>query len=153
MEKFHQMVQEANKYFITADHLAYVTYPVVKEIKLTLTIAQNLYNATEKLTDAIIYRERLYKRISPVPDDFESKADILQKCLKRYNISNDFLLTYRDLKSILKSHRESPVEFIKNNKLVICSNTYSDIKTVDIERLKRHITYTRNALDEVRNIK
>ena len=63
MEQFHQMIQEANKYFTIADHLAYVTYPVVKEIKLTLTIAQNLYNAMTKVIDAIILYERFYKRI------------------------------------------------------------------------------------------
>lgn len=153
MEKFHQMVQEANKYFITADHLAYVTYPVVKEIRLTITIAQNLYNSINKIMDAVIYRERLYKRISPVPDEFESRVNILQNCLRRYNISQDYLRTYRELKIILKSHNESPVEFIRNNKLVMCSDSYTKVKTIDIDTLKKHVIEVRNILEEIKKIK
>jgi len=153
MEQFHQMIQEANKYFTIADHLAYVTYPVVKEIKLTLTIAQNLYNAMTKVIDAIILYERFYKRISPVPDEFETKLDVLRNCLRRYNINQDYIRTYRELKMILKSHTNSPVEFVKNNKLIICSDSYTEINTLDIERLKKYVIDVRNFIEETRKIR
>ena len=53
MERFRQLVKEANKAFETADHLTYMTYQIVKDIKLMIMITENLYNALEKGMDAV----------------------------------------------------------------------------------------------------
>ena len=73
MERYLELFQKANDYFKTADHLAYVTYELVQEPKLLLTILDNLNLALKHKTDSLLEYERLYKRISPIPQNQELK--------------------------------------------------------------------------------
>ena len=45
MESVLNLVDRANKSLNTADHLTYMTYPLLKDVKLVITIIDNLYNA------------------------------------------------------------------------------------------------------------
>ena len=71
MDIFKNLIYEANKAFNTADHLAYVTYPLVNDTKVITLITEHLFNALEKGMDALLYIERLYKRIQQYSDSFE----------------------------------------------------------------------------------
>ncbi len=140
METVLYLVNKANKSFETADHLAYVTYPLLKEIKLVMTIAENLYNAFICGMDAFLSYERLYKRISyNLPDDFNSRFDIFKnKIVPRYNIGREQVLLISDLKNIIDYRRKSPMEFVRRDKLFICSDTYK-MQTVSYEKIKDYI--------------
>jgi len=153
MEKFHKLIKEANSTFNTADHLTYVTYPLVKETRLIITIIENLYTAATKAMDAIIYYDRLYKRINPVAENFNSRIDVFKnKCAKRYDIDEKYINLLKDLKRIVSNHKESPMEFIRKDKFVICSDSYSNVKTLDINQLKEYISLTRSFLNKINSI-
>ena len=68
MEPFELQLEEAKKALKTADHLAYITYPLVTDNKIMLLIAENLYTSVIKAIDAFLNYDRYYKRIPIVPE-------------------------------------------------------------------------------------
>ncbi len=139
METILGLVGRANKSFETADHLAYVTYPLLKEIKLVMTIAENLLNALVCGMDAFLAYERMYKRIHELPDDFNSRFEIFKnKIVPRYGIEREQVLLISDLKRIIDYRRKSPIEFVKRDKLFICSHDYK-MQTISYDKIKDYI--------------
>ncbi len=151
MQKFNNFVLEANKKFKLADHIAYVTYPLLKETKLLLTILENTNKSLILALNAYLYYDYLYKRISYVPDKLEEKLDIFERSsAKRYD-----LVGYKQLiletNEILKKHKDAPVAFVKKDKLVICSKNYK-IKTLEIKDAKMYLSKAKPFISRLHNI-
>lgn len=143
MDNFKNLIFEANKSFNTADHLAYVTYNVVNDTKLISLIAEHLFTALTKGMDALLYIERQYKRIPIYPDSFEVKLDLFQKIISRYGINKDFIILIKELKEILDCKLKSPVEFIRKDKLIMCSETYR-LKTITLDKIKKDVNQVKS---------
>jgi uncharacterized UPF0160 family protein len=152
MEVLRSLIKEANMLFNTADHLTYVTYPTVKENKLMVTIIENLYNSLVKGMDAILYYDRMYKRISPFSDNFNVRLEVFKtKCAPRYNIDREFILLISDLKQIVDHRKTSPIEFSRNDRYIICSEDYR-MKSLTIEKLKDYIAKSKTFIGKLNNI-
>jgi len=146
------LVKEANRAFETADHLAYVTYPVINDNKLTISIAENLFQALTKGMDAILYYDRLYKRIMFLPQEFNSKLELFkQSSAKRYNISRETIQLLKDFSEISSARKESPIEFSRKEKFVICSTNYK-LRTLTIQKMKDAINQTKPFISTLNSI-
>ncbi len=139
MDIFKNLIYEANKAFNTADHLAYVTYPLVNDTKVITLITEHLFNALEKGMDALLYIERLYKRIQQYSDSFEIKLELFKKIISRYGINKEYVSIIKELKEINEYKQKTPAMFTKRNKLVICSTNYR-LKTVTLDKIKKYIS-------------
>lgn len=107
MENFNKLMDEAEKAISTADHLAYVTYPMVRETKLILNVIDHLYNAVDKSMKAILHYDCYYKRIPMFDEDFRNQFRILKdKCARRYKISDKELKTIYDLREIWENSKK-----------------------------------------------
>ena len=154
MKKFKNALVKANNLFRTADHLAYVSYPLLKDNKLLVVITKNLYMAGVNGMDTILYYEKVYKRINILPTDFNSRMLIFEKQLvPRMKINSSICKIIKDLRFIINQHRESPVEFSRKDKFVICNDDYSMVKTIDLETLKSYIVIMREFLHFVNGLK
>lgn len=142
MDTFKTLIYEANKSFNTADHLAYVTYNIVKDTKVISLISEHLLTSLTKGMDALLYIEREYKRISQYPDSFEIKLELFKKIIKRYGISKDYIEIIKELKEIKEYKQKGPVSFTKKDKLVMYSSNYR-LKTVTLDKIKKHISQTK----------
>lgn len=152
METFKRLVEEANKSLKTADHLAYITFPLVKDIKLMVTITENLHIALTKGMEAILYYDRLYKRIPPYADNFAAKFEMFRnKSAIRYNFPREDLLLINDVKEIIEHRQKSPMEFIRKDKFVICSNNYR-VKTIALDKVKDYIRQAKSFMAKVNRI-
>lgn len=153
MEKIRAAVVQANNFFRVADHLAYVSYPLLKDNKLLLIIAKNLYMAGAKGMDAVIYRERFYKRIDFLPSDFNLRVQVFEtEIAPKLNIKPNVAKAVRELKFILNQYKDSPVAFSRKDNFIICNNDYSLVKTVDMQMLKSYILVMREFLHLVNGL-
>jgi len=151
MQEFRNLVLEAHRKLRLADHMAYITYPMLKETKLLLTILDNLDKSLKLSLNAYLYYERLYKRISIYPDDFKTKLDLFERGpAKRYNLENYSKLII-EIHNILKKHRESPVSFVKKDKLVICNGDYR-MKILEISDAKNYLAKAKPFILRLSNI-
>ena len=151
MQKFNNLVLEANKKLKLADHMTYVTYPLLKETKLLLSIVESINKSLNTALDAYLYYDHLYKRISYIPENLKEKLDIFERSsARRYTLKNYSKLTLES-NEILKKHKEAPVAFAKKEKLVICSKNYS-LKTLEIEDAKNYLSKAKPFILRLHNI-
>lgn len=148
MEKHEELIKKAIKKLRTADHLLYVTMPVVNDNKLLLTILENLNLSVIDGMNSILEYERLYKRIGPLNESFGPRFNVFKQISKRLNFSSEELTLIMSLKTLLEERKESPLEFSRKDKVVICSDSYK-MKTVSLNEIKDFIVKVKSFLRKV----
>jgi hypothetical protein len=151
MEKFKFLVRQARAYLQTADHLVYVTYPLVNETKMLLVVAENLYKASTKAINAILYREKLYKRIISLPDEWEQRLRIFEKIAPKYNLPASVQSIPRKLWTIVKEYEKSPMAFSRKDKFIITDEKFT-MQTLDVTLLKKYVSKIRTLITTVEAI-
>lgn len=135
-----------------ADHMLYVTYPLIKDNKLLMSITENIFLAMTNGMASVLYYERLFKKIPPFHETFDSKYNLfIEKIIPRYNIDSKFMRTVKMVRDILMVHRESKVEFTRPNKYVICLDDYKT-KAITENDLKNFVSITKQFLKLCNNI-
>lgn len=153
MNRVNNFIQEASKEFKTADHLIYINQTMMGGNKILLFIAKKLYASCLNCIDALLIYEKCNRRISFVPTDFESKVSIFESdVLNNFRLDHDVIETVRELHEIVNEHEESPIEFSRGDRFVICSDGYETIKTLDISSLKNHMNVIRSFLYSVNEV-
>ena len=152
MNQIPEMLEKANSLLEIADHLAFVTYPMVKEPKLAFTISEHLYNACVNAIDAIFYYEYRYKRLDILPDKFTTKMIILKRQVgPRYNIDRKQIFAIEDMHNMLEDRKKSQVEFTRHDKMVMFHPDY-EIKTLTMERVKSYVYESKSFLERINSL-
>ena len=152
MEKFQEFRAKAIKSLNIADHMLFVTYPLIKDSKFFLVILQNIFLAYTNAVSALLYYERLFKRIPPFQESFESKFYMFrQRCVHRHNLDKNIISNIQDIKEILIAHKKSPIEFVRKDRFVICSDNYK-VKTLSTEKLKENLNKAKLFIQTINNI-
>jgi len=152
MEKFQELKESAKKKITIADHMLTQTYPLVKDAKLLLAVLENVFLALSYSMSSVLHYDRLFKKINILPENFEAKFHVFKdKCVPRYKIDKEYLNLVREIKEIIIAHKKSPVEFVRNDRFVICSENYR-MKTVSVDQLKKYIAKSKIFIQETSNI-
>lgn len=148
MEKFQVLRDDARKAIRIADHMLTTTYPLLRDPKLLVSAAKNIYLAVELALSSLLEYERLFKRIPAFQDNFESKYRVYtDKIVRRYNIRPENPKLLLELREIVQAHKNSPVEFSRKEKFVICSPNY-DLKTLSEKDLKKYLNEAKVFIEE-----
>lgn len=121
---------EANKRAKTflgiAERLATVTYPLAKEPRVLFSVVENLFISVISAMDSIIYFDIQLGHIKKFPKTFETILSIFTKiCLKQHKFTRSHIEIICDLRDIVQAHKESPIEFTRKDRFVICSDSYA----------------------------
>ena len=136
MEKFQESRAKAERSLKIADHMLFVTYPLIKDDKLLMSILENIFLAFTNSMGAVLYYERLFKRIPPFHDNYESKLKLfVHRVMPTYNIDRRFVDAAGKVRDLLVERKTAPVEFIKNGKFIICSQDYQ-MRAISVDMLK-----------------
>lgn len=145
MEKFQENLKEAIKSLQIADHMTYVTFPLVNERRLLLKIFDEIYKSVISCINAILNYEYLYKRIKLYSDNYDNFQTFAEKCAKNYQINNEQVKKIREILLINKQHKQSAMEFVKNKKVVILSDNLGT-QTLDIFKIKQYLLLAKELL-------
>ena len=141
-------INEAIKYYQTSDHLIYMTYPVVNDSKLMITIVQNMFKCVKICVGVIVEKEG-----KSLPESFNSRLDFFKKkCVEKHNINEETLKMVEEIHKIFNECEDSSVEFSRGTNLVICNEGYSNIRAVNISQLKNHLVQLKNLLERAKSI-
>ena len=152
MEKFQELRDLANKKLQLADHILTMTYPMIKDPHLLLSSIENLFLAFSYGIGSVLHYDRVFKRISPFPDDFASKFELFRdKCAKRYNLNNEYTKIIEDLRNILVAHKKSPMEFSRNERFVICNGNYR-MRAISLNEVKSYVEKAKLFIKNVSSI-
>lgn len=139
MEQYEARSKQARQDIKVADHMINVTYKFVDDPKILMTVIQRLMSSVENTMAAILYYERMYKRIPAFNDSFESMYNLFKARLtRRYQINVEYIKLIEELKEIIDKHKKSPVEFSRKDKFVICSEDYK-MRVVTADKIKNYI--------------
>ena len=139
MEKFQELRDIAKKKITIADHMLSVTYPLLNETKILVSVMENVFLAYTNAMGSLLYYEGMFKRIPPFEDNFESKFNMLkQRCVDKHNMDKKYLLDMQDMKNLLLEHKKSPVEFVRKDRFVICSDKFN-MKSISVSDMQRYI--------------
>jgi len=144
-EKFIENLDKAAKNLQTADHLLYMTYPIVKEKRLLLKILNEIYLVTLSIVNAILQYEYFYKRINLYQNSRENFSVFKNKCAPRYSITSEQVGKVLEIFNLAEKHKKSPFEFVRNNKVVIMTNALKT-DTITIENMKEYILLSKDIL-------
>ena len=149
MEAYEDAREKAKRHIKIADHMLTQTYPLIQDPKLLVAVMSNIFSALTNSMSAMLYYDRLFKRIPPFHDSFESKFNIFRaRCARRYNLGTESILLIQEIKEIIKEHKESQFEFSRKGKFVICSDNYR-MKTISVEKMKDYIKKTKSFVAEM----
>ena len=139
MEKFREDFQKAIRSLKIADHMTYVTYPLINEKRLLLKIFVEITNSITHCISCILAYENTNSR--PPIELFIENA-------KKYEISNTQIKKIREILEINKKHKESAMEFVKKNKIIILSDNLQT-QTLDIYKIKEFLLVAKEFLMKI----
>lgn len=152
MEKFQELKERSIKKLKVADHMLFVTYPVVKEAKLLIAVLENIFLSYTNSMAALLHYDRLFHKIPPFKDNFESKFHLFkEKCMPRYDLNRSYIKDMQELKMLLIEHKKSPVEFTKKDKFVICSDKFK-MKAITVSDMKGYINKAKIFIQDIQSI-
>ena len=150
MVKFIENLQKAQKIISVADHLVYTTFPLVKDKKLLLKILVELKKGLTYCINSILQYEYIYKRIRLSSDPNKNFKTFQEKCALRYNITNEEIKIILEIFKLVEKHKQSPMEFVKNEKVVILSKDLQ-VEIITFEKTKEFLQISKDILRKVQS--
>ncbi len=151
MEKFIEYLAEAERIIKTADHLVYITFPLVKDKKLLLKILSETKIVITNCINSILQYEYLYKRIRLYKDPKTNFRTFREKCAPRYKITKEEIEMIIELFEIVENHKQSSFEFVKNEKIIILSENLEQ-KSLTVEKIKEFLLIAKNVLKKSKEV-
>ena len=151
MEKFIENLSKASALLKTADHMLYMTYPLVREKRILLKILTEIYTAILCTINSILQYEYLYKRINLYKDAKENLSVFKNKCAPRYAISSEQISKILEILELAEKHKNSPFEFVRNDKIVIMTNALKT-DTITLEQMKHYLLTAKDTLRKAEHI-
>ena len=151
MEKFIENLVEAEKILQTADHMVYVTFPLIKDKRLLLKILQEIKKSVAMCINSILQYEYLFKRINLYKEPKINFKIFIEKCAPAYFITKEEINLILELFDFVERHKESPFEFIKDDRVVILSNGLKP-RILTLEKTKEFLLAAKNILKKTKEI-
>jgi len=145
MEKFLENLDKAEKMIARADHMLYVTYPLIKEKRLLLRILEDLKLVIANCINSILQYEYLFRRVSLYKNPRLNFENFTRKCAQKYGITREEIEGINKVFNLVKKHKESEMEFIRNEKIVIMVKNLSP-ETLTLEEIKEFLNLARTIL-------
>ena len=145
MEKYEENLHKAVKEIKIADHILYITYHIVKDKRLLVKALEQEYSSLMSIINAILQYDYLWKRIQLYKDSRLNLETFVDKCSRRYLISEEEISKVKEIISVYGQHKKSPMEFMRKDKVIIMSDS---LKTnyIDLERLKKYLETVRKII-------
>ena len=140
--KHIESLEKARRNRRIADHMAYMTYPMMKDKRLLLKVVDEIYSAFIGSMNAILQYEYLKKRINLSTDAEQNLKLFFEKCAPRYGLSMEDTHSFREFFSLYEQHKKSPIEFQRKDKIVLMSDDFRT-KIIDLEKIKGYIFLAR----------
>ena len=149
MEKFLEHLNKAEKAITSADHIIYVSYPLVREKALILKALSENHIAVLSLINTILQYEYIYKRINLTSNSAQNLGIFINKCSQKYGISDQEIGLILELINIAEKHKHSSQEFIREEKIIILSENLK-MEMITIEKIKQFLNLSKSLFKKVR---
>lgn len=152
MEKYEEFLNLTKKEITVSDHLLYKTFSLIEDTKFLIAITEHIIKAGKYALLTILEYERSFKRIGPFPSNFGIQIEIYSENIsKRYKFDPKYARLLKHLMSLEIYINESPIRFKRGDKYILSNNNY-EMKTLDIEKVKRYLNIIKNFNNDIENL-
>jgi len=146
---FTELLNKAEQSIRTADHMVYITYPLIKENRLLKKVLEGLFDSSMCIVQAILSYEYLYKRVELYQDARLNWENFKQKSAIRFGITTAEIEIIKELFSIGEKHKDSSMEFVRKERIVIMSDNLRT-ESIGVDQLKRYLNTLKLILQKTR---
>lgn len=148
VHKFKEDLDNAKRNIQIADHLIYITFPLINERRLLLKIFEDIHKSIINCINAVLNYEYLYKKIVLYKDSKENFRTFFNKCAKNYDLNNYQIKKILELLELNKKHKQSAMEFPKKEKIIILSD---NLKTeyLNLQKIKDYLLLAKEIYNKI----
>jgi len=110
---------------------------------------QEIKNAVAHCISSILQHDYIYKKIELYKDPKSNFKVFTEKCAPAYNITKEEIGLVIELFDFIEKHKQSPFEFVKDDKVVILSNGLKP-KTLTLDKTKEFLILGKNLVRKMR---
>lgn len=147
MEKFKIYLNEARRHLNIADHMVFVTYPLVNEKRILLKIFDEIFKVVDNCVQAALSYEFFLNK-SPISNDKESLATFLKKYSILYGLNKEQINILSKIYNLNDNHNLSAIEFVRKDKMVIMSDSLG-LDILDIDKINEYLAFSKEFLIKV----
>ena len=130
-----------------ADHLLTINYAVADDPKLFLNIIIDIKKAIEHVINIFLIKENKETDIS-----FDQKIEFYRENTSiKHNLPSNYLNLMEEIRKISFEHDNSPIEFARKEKYVICDEDYHKMKTIDSKNVRELLTKAKLFIVDISN--
>ncbi len=148
-EKHELAIQTAKKEIELADHLLYVTFPTVNNMKFLVSITEHIIKSVKLALEGQLEFERLNRTIEPFPYNFTTEIEVFRESVmgkRGFDITHFHLL--KKLAQVDKCDKESIMQFRRNDRYFLTTQE-RDYETLDVETVKKYLKFGKQFLSKV----
>lgn len=148
MESEHiwiRSLKQAKAHFQIADHMAYVTFTLLRDYRLIIKILIETSEATSSVINAFLQKYYSERRIKLYQDQETNLKIFLEKVAPEYLDKKD-IENIAKIMEIKKKHVNAPVEFVRKEKFVILLG--DKYEALSIEFVKELMNSARKLLNK-----
>jgi hypothetical protein len=150
MESCEDLKERARRSIQVAEHMLIKTYPVVDDPKLILAVAGDIYTALTSSMEALLISKKEENQLE-FSNDFSSRFSAFKGIANDHGFSEEDLAMIEELDRIMEEHRESPVEFARKDKFVICDEKYN-LEAISLDDMKSYLFKARLFIEKAETI-
>ncbi len=141
----HQLeLEKAQSHLKIADHMTYVTFPLLNNNRLLIKILIEISKAVESTIKSLLYYLAYQKQIKL----YKTPEKNLETFKSISPLTTEQTLQILHILHLEKKHKESKLEFVKNNKFVIMINDKYETLTLDL--IKKYLNTTKILINQIK---
>ncbi len=148
MEEFQENLKEAARRLQIADHMTYLTYPMINDKRILLKIFKEIFNSINCGIRAALFFEAKLSDVSVYSDNEFNMQLFVNKFSKFYELEDRQIGRLMEIYELNKIHEDSAMEFVKKEKMVIMSDNLG-LKTMDIQKIKEYLFFAKEFLKSI----
>jgi hypothetical protein len=149
--KFLEHLQESERIVQSVDHMIYITFQFIKDKRLLFKILTEIKSAIVNCINAILQYEYINERITLYKSAKENFETFINRCSIRYKITKEEIASILELFDIIEKYKDSPMEFFRNEKIVILSENMKT-KIITMEKIKFFLLLTKNLIKKTKEM-
>jgi hypothetical protein len=145
------LLEKAEKSLRTADHMIYITYPLIKDNRILKSVLDQLYSIADNIVFSVLDYEAAHKRAAFAAMQLTSGCQnwiLFAKSAPQFSITAQELEKMREFLEIVEKHRASSVEFTRKDRLVFMNN--SSTESIGLEQMKIYLNVLKAVLRKAR---
>lgn len=145
MGDYKELVREAYREAKLADHMLYVTSKVVNDKKIVISVVDHLTKAFILSMKAFLDYERLYRRVSAVPEDTNMMIKLFfDECSKELKIEDSLMSIIFKLSNAMNAYNKRGMLLTRTERFVFVSQNYEliDLRMSEVKNwLKQSLRF------------